>query len=172
MTDENENDTDDDREFDHEPAGPDRDPESYDITKDGFGRFSYAEKPGHLLDDEGGGDPEATAEAQRVHEQWREKSPALRRAIWAARMRAQHRTIEKRKQRKRDEYPGRPYSESVAEKADEVPVVDMKASADWLSEGRDDATENKHDTPERAESVNSGERDRDDHSDETDDAND
>ena len=132
MTDEN----DDDDEHEYEPAGPERDPGEWDITKDGFGRFSYKEED--LLDENGEGDAEATAAAQRVLERRRELSPEQRRAEFRERMRAQKEQILIRRQRKKDEYPGVPYSESNTVKADEVPVVNMKASADWIAEGRDE----------------------------------
>jgi hypothetical protein len=97
----------------------------------------FSRDPEDYTDSNGEGDPEATREAARILEHRRnDMSSQERTAEWKAKMRAQRRTINEHRQEAIEAYPSRPYSESVFEKADDVPAVDAKQSADWLAEAR------------------------------------
>lgn len=58
----------------------------------------------------------------------------------------------KQKEQERQEYldsrPDNPYEDSRAKKSDVVPPVNMKASANWMAEARDENDDDGHETDE------------------------
>lgn len=114
---------------------------------DGFGRFSY--DPETLLDENGEGDAEKTAEANRVRERRREMSPEQRKSLHHAQKADFKEYILRKRAAAKADYPTKDYTKSRLSKSDNVPDVDMKQSADWLAEARgtNDADENRTDEP-------------------------